>query len=69
VLSLARCAKVYAMAQSRPFVTPDDVKALAQPVLAHRLIIAPDAQLDGVKASDVIAGVLGRVPVPEASGR
>jgi MoxR-like ATPase len=65
-LALARCAKVYAMTQARPYVTPDDVKALAQSVLAHRLIITPDAQIDGVKAEDVIADVLRQVPAPVA---
>jgi MoxR-like ATPase len=63
-LALARCCKVYAMAQSRGYVTPGDVKDLAQAVLAHRLIITPDAQIDGVKAGDVIADVLSQVPVP-----
>ncbi|MDR1635126.1 MAG: MoxR family ATPase [Bifidobacteriaceae bacterium] len=68
-LALARCAKVYAMAHGRPYVTPGDVKALAPAVLTHRLIIAPEAQIDGAKASDVLADVLGRVPVPAVGGR
>ncbi|MDR1188120.1 MAG: MoxR family ATPase [Bifidobacteriaceae bacterium] len=67
-LALARCAKVFAMTQARAFVTPDDVKALAHSVLAHRLIIAPEAGLDGVKAGRVISDVLASVPVPVAGG-
>ncbi|MDR2348002.1 MAG: AAA family ATPase, partial [Bifidobacteriaceae bacterium] len=63
-LALARCDKVYAMSQGRHYVTPDDVKALAQAVLAHRLIITPDAQIDGVGEEDVIAGALRTVPTP-----
>jgi MoxR-like ATPase len=65
-LALARCGKVYAMAQARNYVTPDDVKALAQAVLAHRLIISPDAQIDGIKAADVVGDVLRSVPAPSA---
>ncbi|MDR2253251.1 MAG: MoxR family ATPase [Bifidobacteriaceae bacterium] len=63
-LALARCAKVYAMAQSREYVTVDDVKALALAVLAHRLIISPDAQIDGVVAEDVVRDVVRTVPIP-----
>ncbi|MDR1118691.1 MAG: MoxR family ATPase [Bifidobacteriaceae bacterium] len=65
-LALARCGKVYAMAQARNYVTPDDIKALAHAVLAHRLIISPDAQIDGIKADDVIRDVLRTVPTPAA---
>ncbi|MDR3360416.1 MAG: MoxR family ATPase [Bifidobacteriaceae bacterium] len=65
-LALARCSKVYAMAQGRPYVTPDDVKALAQAVLAHRLIVTPDAQIDGVAPADVVTSVLAQVPAPTA---
>ncbi|MDR1393941.1 MAG: MoxR family ATPase [Bifidobacteriaceae bacterium] len=65
-LALARCGKVYAMAHNRHYVTPDDIKAIAQAVLAHRLIISADAQIDGVKQSDVIDDVLRQVPVPAA---
>ena len=46
---------------------PDDVKVLAEPVLAHRLVLAPDATLHGVDARQVIGEVLGSVPIP--SGR
>jgi MoxR-like ATPase len=65
-LALARCAKVYAMAQAREYVTPDDVQALAQAVLAHRLIITPDAQIDRVQPADIIADTLRTVPTPHA---
>ncbi|MDR2374209.1 MAG: AAA family ATPase [Bifidobacteriaceae bacterium] len=67
-LALGRCAKVWAMAKGRAYVTPDDVKDLAAAVLAHRLIVAPDALIDGVKASDVVADVLRRVPAPRSGG-
>ncbi|MDR2347224.1 MAG: MoxR family ATPase [Bifidobacteriaceae bacterium] len=68
-LALARCAKVHALARARDYVTPDDVKALAQPVLAHRLMIAPEAEIDGVRPGRIIADVLRRVPAPMAGDR
>jgi MoxR-like ATPase len=45
-------------------VTPDDIKAIASPLLRHRLILRPEAQLDGLKIDGVIASVLGQVAVP-----
>ncbi|MDR1800120.1 MAG: MoxR family ATPase [Bifidobacteriaceae bacterium] len=63
-LSLARCAKVYAMAQGRGYVTPDDVKALAHAVLSHRIIVTPDAQIDGVEPAQVIAEIVAAIPPP-----
>ncbi|MDR1824548.1 MAG: MoxR family ATPase [Bifidobacteriaceae bacterium] len=63
-LALARCAKVYAMAQARSYVTPDDVKALTHAVLAHRIIVTPDAQIDGVAAPQVIAEIVSAIAPP-----
>jgi MoxR-like ATPase len=48
----------------RNFVTPDDVKAVALPLLRHRLILKPEAMLDGVQIDAVIASILNKVPVP-----
>jgi MoxR-like ATPase len=48
----------------RPYVVPDDVKALAAPVLAHRLVLTPEAELAGRNAEDIIRDVLAAVPVP-----
>jgi len=48
----------------REFVTPDDVKRVAQPGLAHRLVLTPDARIEDVRKSSVIADVLDSVPVP-----
>jgi MoxR-like ATPase len=45
-------------------VVPDDVKALAAPVLAHRLVLTPEAELAGRNAEDIIRDVLAAVPVP-----
>ncbi|MDR2378405.1 MAG: MoxR family ATPase [Bifidobacteriaceae bacterium] len=64
-LVLARCAKVRAMARARPYVTPDDVQALAPAVLAHRLVLTPDARLDGVDADQVVVDALAGLPAPK----
>ncbi|WP_375513422.1 AAA family ATPase [uncultured Nostoc sp.] len=48
----------------RDFVTPDDVKAIASPLLRHRLILKPEAMLDGLQMDAVIASVVNQVPVP-----
>ena len=63
-LALQRVAKARAAAAGRGYVIPDDVKALAVPVLAHRLLVTPEAQLQGVSPSDALAEVLRAVPVP-----
>ncbi|TAE54336.1 MAG: MoxR family ATPase [Nostocales cyanobacterium] len=48
----------------RDFVTPDDVKAVASPLLRHRLLLKPEAMLDGLQIDAVISAVIGQVPVP-----
>ena len=63
-IGLLRAAQTLAAAEGRPFVIADDVKRLAVPVLAHRLIVAPDAQLRGITADRVIVDLLGRQTVP-----
>ncbi|MRX42777.1 AAA family ATPase [Agromyces kandeliae] len=65
-LSLVRAAKTHAAGRGRHYVVPDDVKALAEPVLAHRLILDPEAEFDGVTASNMIAQVLIETPPPSA---
>jgi MoxR-like ATPase len=62
-LALARAAQAYAAINGRDYVTPDDVKALAGPALAHRLILQPQARLKDLAATTVIAEVLASVPV------
>jgi MoxR-like ATPase len=63
-IGLLRAAQTLGVAEGRPFVIADDVKRLAVPVLAHRLIVAPTAQLRGVTAERVIVDLLGRLAVP-----
>ncbi|HMC04838.1 MAG TPA: MoxR family ATPase [Actinomycetota bacterium] len=63
-LSLHRAAQARALLEGRPFVVPDDVKALAGPVLAHRLILTAQARLRGVTSAGVVAKALDEVLAP-----
>jgi MoxR-like ATPase len=63
-LALLRVAKARAAAHGRGYVIPDDVKSLSTPVLAHRLIVTPEAQLQGISPAEALAEVLRAVPVP-----
>ena len=67
-LSLQRVARARAAADDRNYVIPDDLKALAGPVLAHRLVPTPEAQLAGTTSGDALAEVLHSVPVPSVGG-
>jgi MoxR-like ATPase len=63
-LALQRAARAWAAAQGRDYITPDDVKSLARPVLSHRLALAPDAQVGGLGTEDALDEILASVPVP-----
>jgi MoxR-like ATPase len=63
-LALYRTAQARAAIQGRPFVLPDDVKALAPAVLAHRVILTPEARLRGRKGADLIEELVKKVPAP-----
>jgi len=63
-LALMRSAKTLAASNGRHYVVPDDVKALAESVLAHRLVIDAEAEFEGVTASSVIAQILIENPPP-----
>jgi MoxR-like ATPase len=67
-IALARAAQAYALASGRGYVLPEDFKALAPAVIAHRLVLTPDAQLRGGTADDVVAQALATVPVPQPAG-
>ena len=64
-LALVVATQAAAFLDGRAFATPDDVKDVAAPVLAHRLIVRPEAELDGTSADDVVAHVLASVSAPE----
>ncbi|WP_066039051.1 AAA family ATPase [Herbiconiux solani] len=63
-LALIRAAKTYAASDGRHYVVPDDVKSLAGPVLAHRLVLDPEAEFDGVTAQGVVSQILLDVAPP-----
>jgi MoxR-like ATPase len=63
-LALVRAAKTLAAASGRHYVVPDDIKSLAEPVLAHRLVLDPEAEFEGVTSSSVIAQLLLETPPP-----
>ncbi|MEY2693726.1 MAG: hypothetical protein RL142_74 [Actinomycetota bacterium] len=62
--NLTKLAKTWALANGRNYITPDDVKYLAGPVLAHRIVLTPDAEFDGVKPEQIVAQVLENVTPP-----
>jgi len=64
-LGLVSAARTHAAVQGRDFVIPDDVQAYAAPVLRHRIILQPDAELQNQRADDVIEAILREVPVPQ----
>jgi len=64
-LALLKVSRARAAMAGRDFVTPDDVKTVAGPALAHRLILKPDPWIRGVRTATVLADVLAQVPVPK----
>ena len=64
-LALVRASKTWAAANGRHFVTPDDIKALAEPVLAHRILLDPEAEFAGTRVSDVLGRVLVDIAPPQ----
>ena len=63
-LTLARCAQACAWLRKRDFVTPDDVRHLAVPVLAHRLILKSEAGAGGEDAQEILTGLLRKIRIP-----
>ncbi len=64
-VALFRAARGAALLAGRDFVTPDDVKDFAPAVLRHRLIVAPELDVEGRTADEVLAAILTRVPAPQ----
>jgi MoxR-like ATPase len=62
--SLIMAARANAAISGRDFVTPDDIKALAQPVLEHRLILRPEFEIEGLTVAEVIQQILQQIAVP-----
>ncbi len=68
-LALLRAARAYALVKGRDFLIPDDVKAMAREVLAHRLVLTPDALLRGRRAEDVVTEVVEATEAPVENPR
>jgi MoxR-like ATPase len=65
-LGLFRTARSLALVRDRDYVVPDDIKLLAVPVLAHRVVLSPSARMRGMRSEDVINDLLNEVAVPGA---
>ncbi|MEO9223636.1 MAG: MoxR family ATPase [Acidimicrobiales bacterium] len=65
-LGLQRAGRARAALDGRTYVIPDDFKALAEPVIAHRLLLSPEAELQGETAADIVRELLDTLPVPAA---
>jgi MoxR-like ATPase len=63
-IALLRVAKARALADGREYLVPDDVKAVASPVLSHRLILGPEARAAGLGGDEIVADALEKTPVP-----
>jgi MoxR-like ATPase len=63
-IALIRVAKARAIVLGRDYVEPDDIKMVAPTVLAHRLLLAPEARSSGLDAEDLVRSILERTPVP-----
>ncbi len=62
--ALILSGRAFAALQGRDFITPDDLRALARPVLEHRLVLRPEFELEGLDPAGAVAQILERVPVP-----
>lgn len=63
-LAIVNSAKAIAAMQGRDFVTPEDIVKVAAPVLAHRIIVTPDKEMEGLTAADVVAQIIQKLEVP-----
>jgi MoxR-like ATPase len=64
-LALQKLVRARALLQGRDFVLPDDVKALALPALAHRIVVKPEPWIRGIRGEDVVRGAVEKINVPK----
>ncbi len=64
IQKLFESARAQAIVEGREFVTPDDVKRIVEPVLAHRLVLKPEATIEGVDRRNIVRDVVDDIPVP-----
>ena len=67
-INMMKGAKAYAMLQGRDYVIPDDVKAIAVPVMSHRVLLSPSARMRGINQSIIVNEAIEQATVPGASG-
>ena len=65
-LTMLRVARAFAATDDRDYVTPDDVKAVAAPVVTHRMALTAEAELRGVRVESVLADIIDDIPVPRS---
>ena len=63
-ISLLRASQASALLDGRDYVSPEDVRRMAEPVLAHRLVLSPEARMRNMTAERILSNVIGSVPVP-----
>ncbi|MCX2495792.1 MoxR family ATPase [Pedobacter sp. PF22-3] len=63
-LAIVHSAKAFAAIQGRDFITPDDIIAVASPVLAHRVLLSPEKEMEGLTTSDIIYQIIKKIEVP-----
>ncbi|MBB6236639.1 MoxR-like ATPase [Pedobacter sp. AK013] len=63
-LAIAHSAKAFAAIQNRDFVTPEDIIAVAAPVLAHRILLSPEKEMEGLTTSDIVHQIIKKIEVP-----
>ena len=63
-LAIAHSAKAFAAIQNRDFVTPEDIIAVAGPVLAHRILLSPEKEMEGLTTSDIVNQIIKKIEVP-----
>ncbi len=68
VLALQTVTRTAAAAAQRDHVIPDDIKTYALPTLAHRLVLSPEAQLQGVSSAQILTEILAGLPIPTSPG-
>lgn len=64
-VSMLRASKAYALLQGRDFVTPEDIKTVAPPILSHRLLLTAEAEMDGYSPVKVVQRLMDKVEVPK----
>jgi MoxR-like ATPase len=67
-LALLKLSRARALLEGRDFVIPDDVKSIAAPALAHRIIVKPEPWIRGIRGEQVVRAALEKVPVPKTGG-